>query len=410
MQQRISTALTKPLVIFFPQNLMSHNLRCIELAKRIRTAYSIRFVSCRRYQHFILEAGFDVIDNDANSMQEILLSAGNFDFGWIQYDYLTQTMRQQISIIEKHKPILVVGDANLSLRMAAEVSGVTYVALQNNYLSRHYADIRPVPHTHRAMAFKNLMSESNWIRLVSTVEKIVLRAVHKPFRLLRNKYGLKKCYSLLDEFEGDYTMYLDNEYLFPLKQIKPNAAVIGPLMHCSNQAEDVILSWLQQCKNRKTIYISMGSSGNKKHIDFIRDKRFAMYNIVVSGDPNLGADNVISQEFINFDAIAQHVDLVICHGGNGTLYQAFSNGIPVIAIPSIFEQEWNIHRVLKLKLGDVFFTSETYDILVQKIENQIIRKNTKELAEIQQQLNSSNYYNVEELFKRIIQKQTLVGS
>jgi len=43
---------------------------------------------------------------------------------------------------------------------------------------------------------------------------------------------------------------------------------------------------------------------------------------------------------------------VICHGGNGTIYQALAYGVPLLASTSIFEQEYNMERIREMKLGD----------------------------------------------------------
>ena len=42
---------------------------------------------------------------------------------------------------------------------------------------------------------------------------------------------------------------------------------------------------------------------------------------------------------------------MICHGGNGTIYNALANKIPVLCLPSHPEQHWNVQRVLKLGYG-----------------------------------------------------------
>jgi UDP:flavonoid glycosyltransferase YjiC (YdhE family) len=45
------------------------------------------------------------------------------------------------------------------------------------------------------------------------------------------------------------------------------------------------------------------------------------------------------------------VDLVICHGGNGTLYHALKNKVPVLCLEAHLEQTWNIHRMEELGYG-----------------------------------------------------------
>lgn len=44
-------------------------------------------------------------------------------------------------------------------------------------------------------------------------------------------------------------------------------------------------------------------------------------------------------------------DLVVCHGGNGTIYQAMQHGVPIIGIPTMHDQEFNLDRVVDLGIG-----------------------------------------------------------
>ena len=47
----------------------------------------------------------------------------------------------------------------------------------------------------------------------------------------------------------------------------------------------------------------------------------------------------------------EECDLVVCHGGNGTIYQALQHGKPVIGIPTIPDQKFNMRRVEALGVG-----------------------------------------------------------
>jgi UDP-N-acetylglucosamine:LPS N-acetylglucosamine transferase len=61
------------------------------------------------------------------------------------------------------------------------------------------------------------------------------------------------------------------------------------------------------------------------------------------------------------------VDILICHGGNGTVYQALSHGVPLLFFPGNFEQEWNIQRIIEMGLGarleDGFDASKVRNII-----------------------------------------------
>ncbi|MBN1932685.1 MAG: hypothetical protein JW786_13865 [Desulfobacterales bacterium] len=42
---------------------------------------------------------------------------------------------------------------------------------------------------------------------------------------------------------------------------------------------------------------------------------------------------------------------MVCHGGNGTIYQALLHGKPIIGIPTIPDQGFNMRRVVALGVG-----------------------------------------------------------
>jgi UDP:flavonoid glycosyltransferase YjiC (YdhE family) len=62
--------------------------------------------------------------------------------------------------------------------------------------------------------------------------------------------------------------------------------------------------------------------------------------------PNFHVD-----DFLPGIRIMEICHLVICHGGNGTIYQALSKGVPVIGIPTMHDQEINMDRIVDLEMG-----------------------------------------------------------
>jgi UDP:flavonoid glycosyltransferase YjiC (YdhE family) len=43
--------------------------------------------------------------------------------------------------------------------------------------------------------------------------------------------------------------------------------------------------------------------------------------------------------------------VVVCHSGNGTVYQALSGGTPIVGVPEFHDQDFNMQRVEALGLG-----------------------------------------------------------
>jgi len=73
----------KPLLLVFPYDVMAHYLRCLQLATYFAPFFEIKFLSSKRYQPFIAEAGFKTFEAaslDADKVQKCIEA---FDFSWL---------------------------------------------------------------------------------------------------------------------------------------------------------------------------------------------------------------------------------------------------------------------------------------------------------------------------------------
>jgi UDP:flavonoid glycosyltransferase YjiC (YdhE family) len=131
-------------------------------------------------------------------------------------------------------------------------------------------------------------------------------------------------------------------------------------------------------KNLPVVYLSMGSTG-KLYPKILSDLITYSKNreLLVVGNTCLHPvnkeckknNNVFLTDFAPADYILPVSDVVITHGGKGTIYHALKKGVPLIGIPHQLEQEWNIKRLEQLNLGK--FVSKkhyTYELLADAIE------------------------------------------
>jgi len=116
-------------------------------------------------------------------------------------------------------------------------------------------------------------------------------------------------------------------------------------------------AWLERLDpDRPTLYFTMGSTGDARFFsEAIRLFGNTEYQILITtgGLADLGPvpKNVFVEEYAPGKALMNVSDAVISHGGNGTLYQALSCGVPVIGFPTIFDQEINMQRLCALGAG-----------------------------------------------------------
>lgn len=132
------------------------------------------------------------------------------------------------------------------------------------------------------------------------------------------------------------------------------------------------MDFIPRNRNKPAIYISTGSSGKSIIPKIVHNTCLLDFNLIVSGgDREYESENAIFRNFVNFDEIADEVDLVICHGGNGTVYQALNYGKRIITVPYIFEQEWNVQRFSELDLCKVFYPGEKPEKLIRMIKQSL---------------------------------------
>ncbi|MBN1755755.1 hypothetical protein JW877_06030 [bacterium] len=337
------------------------------MACALRDDYEVLF-SSSDYGNFVEDMGFSIIQIEGISVDEVMSGARAFDFGWINHANLERVFRSQVEGIRKHRPLAVVGDAVITLRMAAEYTCTPHLALINGYMSRYYGVPRRLPRVHPARKYASALPPQLFNNLVKLAEKAAFRITHRPFRKLRMQYKLQSRFSFLQEFEGNLNLIVDSPVLFPQKKLPQNFRIIGPLYHSENKPEPEIIKMIHP--EKKTILITMGSTGDWERLGFLTQPFLKKFNIILSGKHRhtINESNIYSREFINHSAILDRVDLVICQGGNGSIYQALAYGVPILCIPSIFEHEWNTQRVVELGYGDEIYLGESPVNIQSKIE------------------------------------------
>lgn len=332
------------MVLFFPFQLLSHYLRCLQLAETLQ-GEEVLFPMSEKYGAFLEEKGVATFPYKGLPAQEVMEEAQDFQFSWMRKAILEKVFLEQVKLLQQHRPRVVVGDASFTLRLAAAYVGVPYVSLINAYMSDYYALSRSLPPNHWVSRTFSFLPYK-WYHAISTrAERAVLRWLHRPFRKLAHQYGLPVKKHLLQELQGNITLLLDLPELFPQKRLPSHHGFIGPLYDAGTQVESDILDWLQI--HKRTLFVTVGSSGDLSKFQFLTDVSYSRYNVLVAGKEAhlLKAPHTYCQEFVHLHSLLPHIDLFLCHGGNGSMYQALQAGIPMLCAPSHFEQEWNLQAL-----------------------------------------------------------------
>lgn len=352
----------KPVILFFQFNLMSHFFRSLRLANELKEHYDVYIQSSEKYAKWLNESGLKSFECKDFNAEEALKKVGEFDFSWLNAHTLEEIFLEQVDVIKKFKATLVIGDTSFSLKMATEAMGVPYFSILNGYSTRFYQYTRTLSSSHPIAPYINWLPSFLLHPMVRIGEKRSFSLLLKEFKKVRNKHNLNITNHYLEELSGDQTFICDLPEMFPQKNLPNHHHIIGPLFHSIGQPKDPILEKIKL--NKKTILLTMGSSTEWERFAFLNNKEYSIYNIIVVGENKniMNASFLLKPSFVNYDEVLPKVDLVICHGGNGTLYQALSNKIPVLCYPSHVEQSWNVQRIEALGYGQSLEKVKTGDL------------------------------------------------
>lgn len=300
--------------------------------------YAIRFACNTRYADLPAEAGFPVDDLYTLCADEFF---SNLEQG--RPGYTIETLRKyveaELALLEDVMPDLVVGDFRLSLGTSCRVKGIPYVSLVNAYWSPHYKLSFPIPD----VPVTRFLGQGLSRLVVPLAMPFALRQQASPYNRIRREYGLPAQGGLRDVYtDGDWTFYLDLPRLAPLGRIPETHRLLGPVLW-EPQVKEMPSWWDQLEIGQRTAYVSMGSSGAGAVVPKIIGALHALgcQAVVTTGQelPFGEHDGVFSARLLPGAKATARCDVVVCHGGSGTVYQALQQGVPVLGICANADQQ-----------------------------------------------------------------------
>jgi len=154
-----------------------------------------------------------------------------------------------------------------------------------------------------------------------------------------------------------------NLYSYPREADYERAVPLGPTWYrldSTVRAAEATWSLPPSLSSRQgaLIYLSLGSLGSadvalmQRLVDLLGRTG---HRVVVSKGPLADDitlhDNMTGEGFLPQPAILPQVDLVITHGGNNTVVEAFHHGKPMVVLPLFWDQVDNAQRVEETGFG-----------------------------------------------------------
>jgi len=295
---------------------------------------------------------FPVYDLDC---QDGRVFARKLDHGLPLYDFptLCHYVDADLTLIDREKPDIVIGDFRLSLSVSARLRSIPYISICDAYWSPELPLSPPLP----VLGFTRFAPIALTEFLFRRIAPLAFRLHALPLERLRAKFGLPSlgydlrcCYT-----DADLRLFANFPALFPDVSPHSGADFIGPITWSPDF--DGELDFLTG--DGPLIYVTMGSSGNPQVVEKIIPILEQLGNRIVvttagksmSFTPRLPTTKIF--DYLPGSLVCQHASLVICNGGSPTTNQALSSGVPVLGIAQNMDQFLNMEAITSFGAGQL---------------------------------------------------------
>ncbi len=331
---------------------LAHVARLAVLAQALDPAcYEIYFACVDGFDFVLKSCGFKRRAIRSISGEQFMRALAR---GSPVYDAATlkSYIEEDLRVFDEIKPDLVVGDFRLSLAVSAPLRNIPYAALVNAHWSP-YSSLQRFPFPEHPLA--KIVGVKLASIMFGIVQPLAFFLHARPLNTLRKRYGLSSLGDLKHTYTyGDYVLYADTPYLVPTENLPANHYYIGPVIW---SPEVALPSWWEaRPMDRPWVYATLGSSGQMDVLPEILEaaRELPVYLLLATAgrvSTNDAPDNVWVVDYMPGLLAAKSSQLVICNGGSATVYQALSQGVPVLGIASNMDQYLTMSAVVRVGAG-----------------------------------------------------------
>lgn len=344
----------KRILLFVGEGItLAHIARPYALADSLDPAqYEIHFACDPRYDFLIQKPAWIRWALPSIPPDEFLQALAR-SVPFYRYETLQNYVHEELALLEKIKPDLVVGDFRLTLSVSAKVKKIPYATITNAYWSP-YADHRKLPLPDHSL--NRWLGPWIYRALFSLLKPLFFRVIFlRALNRIRKEHGLPSFKNVFDlNTHADFTLYADIPDFAPTQNLPSNHRYLGPIFW-SPQME--LPSWWEEVQQKKPlIYVNLGSSGQINClplvVDTLKDLSITVV-VATAGRSKLGnlPPHIYGADYLPGDQIAKNAAAVICNGGALSIFQALREGTPVVGIATNMDQFLAMEAVVKFKAG-----------------------------------------------------------
>jgi len=149
-------------------------------------------------------------------------------------------------------------------------------------------------------------------------------------------------------------------------------------------ANDSASRWLSRLPDRPTVYVTLGTVFNLESGDLFARVLAGLRDLPITVILTVGrdidpaifgpqSDNVHIERYIPQSVLLPHCDLVVNHGGSGSVIGALAYGLPLVVIPMGADQSLNAGRCEQLGAGIALDAVQATPRSVQEAVSTILR-------------------------------------
>jgi UDP:flavonoid glycosyltransferase YjiC (YdhE family) len=331
---------------------LAHVARPVTLAQALdHQQFDVHLAHHPRYRHLL--GDLSLTEHEIHSIEpEQFMQA--LATGSPLYDLATLNgyVEEDLKLIAKVQPDIIVGDFRLSLAVSAEIAGLPYVTLSNAYWSPFSRPKYVVPELPLTRILGTTLGQ--WVFSAGRPFAFAMHCL--PMHKLRRRYGLPSLGFNLRRIytHADYTLYADIPQLFHVRNLPTHHRFIGPVVWSPREPHP---DWWQDLpKGAPVVYVTLGSSGNASLLPELiaalgKLNVTALVSTAGGPLPQSVPSNVYLAPYLPGEDAVKMASLVICNGGSPSTHQALTHGVPVIGLPGNLDQYLNMVAIAQTGAG-----------------------------------------------------------
>ncbi|MBL8449893.1 MAG: glycosyltransferase [Dechloromonas sp.] len=265
---------------------------------------------------------------------------------------LERYVADDLRLIERIRPDVVVGDFRLSLSVSARLAGVPYTTLTNAYWSPYGTQRYTVPTLPLTRFLPIGMADA----LFNLARPFAFRYHALALNRVRRRHGLpslgldlRRVYT-----DADTVLYVDHPALFPLAGAPESHSFIGPILWSPPGAPPPW--WDALPPDRPIVYATPGSSGHAALLATVIEALAPLPVSIIAASAGQAtrlpaAPKLFLADYLPGTEAARRAALVVCNGGSPTCQQALAAGVPVLGIPTNLDQFLNMAPIAATGAG-----------------------------------------------------------